>query len=91
MLPAKCDTQYNLRTRTHNTLLIDKSADLNDMTSLFVCWTSPRINLNFSFLDLVRPISCFCQLSIKNNDDDDDHLLNRVVGKSRSAAIYVVV
>ena len=30
MLPAKRDSQYNLRTRTHNRLLIDKSADLDD-------------------------------------------------------------
>ena len=30
MLPVKRDSQYNLRTRTHDRLLIDMSADLND-------------------------------------------------------------
>ena len=29
-LPAKCDIQYNLRTRIHDRVLIDKTTDLND-------------------------------------------------------------
>jgi len=73
MLPAKRDSRYNLRTRTHNRLLIDKSADLNDCDFVIgMLYKSSYQFLpslfNFSFFNLV--ISCVCQPSIKNNDDD---------------------
>ena len=34
MLPAKSYRQYNLRIRTHDRVLIDKTADLNDCDSI---------------------------------------------------------
>ena len=81
MLPVKRDSQYNLRTRTHDRLLIDKSADLNDC-DFVVCmlykfsYLFCHLCLTLASFNLV--ISCVCQLSIKNNDNETDRQTNRI-------------
>ena len=52
LLPAKRDTQYNMRTRIHDGVLIDKITDLNDCDFIIPMLYKYRIKpvlLYFSF------------------------------------------